>query len=274
MKMKKSKAFKQFQKIFYMKYFLSFLLATFISSLALAHPPKQEFYEIRIYQLTNTEQEKRMDAYLKNALVPALHRAGMNKIGVFKPIGNDTAAVRKIYILIPYKSLSDIDALDSKLDKDNAYATAGADYINSSHDNPAFARISKIILKAFSGHPMLTEPKLTGPRNERVYELRSYEGATEKLYRKKVDMFVKGNELAIFDNLKFNPVFYGEVLAGSAMPNLMYLTTFDNKQSRDEHWKAFGEDPNWKKLLADKQYENTVSHMDITFLFPTDYSDL
>jgi hypothetical protein len=257
-----------------MKYILTLFASAIIFSFAQANPPKQEFYEIRIYQLSNAEQENRMDAYLKDALVPALHRAGVNKIGVFKPIGNDTAAVRKIYLLIPYKSLNDLDALDSKLEKDQAYSTAGADYIGTAHDKPAYARFSKIILKAFSGHPVITEPKLTAPRKERVYELRSYEATTEKLYKKKVDMFVKGNEIAIFDDLKFNAIFYGEVLAGTAMPNLMYMTSFDNKQSRDEHWKAFGDHPDWKKLLADKQYENTVSHIDITFLYPTDYSDL
>ena len=256
-----------------MKYALTLLL--FATALfTQANPPKQEYYEIRIYQLSSPEQEQRMDAYLKDALVPALHRAGMSKVGVFKPIGNDTAAVRKVYLLIPYKSLSDLDALDNKLEKDNTYNTAGADYISTAYNNAAYARYSKIILKAFSGHPALTAPQLNGPRNERVYELRSYEGATEKLYRKKIDMFVKGNEIAMFDDVKFNPVFYGEVLAGTAMPNLMYLTTIDNKRSRDEHWKAFDAHPNWQKLKADKQYENTVSHMDITFLFPTDYSDL
>jgi len=256
-----------------MKYELT-LIALIAALFAQANPPKQEYYEIRIYQLSNADQEKKLDAYLRDALVPALHRTGMNKIGVFKPIGNDTAAIRKIYLLVPYKSLSDFDALDSKLEKDNAYTTAGADYINAAHDKPAYTRFSKIILKAFSGHPVLTEPKLNAPRNERVYELRSYEGATEKLYRKKVDMFVKGDELAIFDDLKFNPVFYAEVLAGTAMPNLMYMTSFENKQSREEHWKAFNEHPDWKKLKDDKQYENTVSHSDITFLYPTEYSDL
>ena len=256
-----------------MKYILTLIASTLIL-FAQANPPKQEYYEIRIYQLANGDQEQRLDAYLKDALVPALHRAGMNKIGVFKPVGNDTAAVRKVFVLIPYKSLSDLEALDSKLEKDNSYATAGADYINTAHDNPVYTRFSKIVLKAFSGHPTLTEPKLTGPRNERVYELRSYEGATEKLYRKKIDMFVKGNEIAIFDNLKFNPIFYAEVLAGAAMPNLMYMTSFENKQSRDEHWKACGEHPDWKKLQGDKQYDNTVSHIDMTFLYPTEYSDL
>ena len=256
-----------------MKYTLT-LLALCALFFAKANPPEQEFYEIRIYELSNADQEKRMDAYLKDAFLPALHRAGTSKIGVFKPIGNDTAAIRKIYLLIPYKSLNDLDAIDKKLEKDKSYNEAGSGYINTAHDNPAYTRFSKIILKAFIGHPRLTEPKLTGARNNRVYELRSYEGATEKLYKKKVDMFNKGNEIAIFEDLKFNHIFYGEVLAGTAMPNLMYMTSFDDMKSRDEHWKAFGTHPDWKKLSSDKQYDNTVSHMDITFLYPADYSDL
>lgn len=256
-----------------MKFTLT-LLAVIFSFLSHANPPKQEFYEIRIYQLSSADQEKRLDAYLKDALLPALHRAGSATVGVFKPVGNDTAAVRKVYLLVPYKSLNDFDDVDNKLSKDKAYAAAGADYINAAHDSSAYTRYSRIILKAFSGHPQLTLPKLSGAKNERVFELRSYEGATEKLFRKKVDMFVKGNEIEIFNRLSFNPVFYAEVLAGTAMPNLMYMTSFENKQSRDEHWKAFGEDAAWKKLSGDKQYENTVSHIDITFLTPADYSDL
>ncbi len=87
-------------------------------------------------------------------------------------------------------------------------------------------------------------------------------------------MFIKGNEIALFDKLKFNPIFYAEVIAGSAMPNLMYMTSFENQEERDAHWKAFGEDPDWKKLLGDHQYDNTVSHSDITYLVATEYSDL
>src|SRR5690242_6431630 len=125
-----------------MKYILALVASVIAFSFAHANPPKQEYYEIRIYQLSSPEQEKRLDAYLEDALVPALHRAGMSRIGVFKTIGNDTAAVRKIYVLIPYKTLNDFDALDTKLEKDNAYNTAGADYINTAHDNPAYTRFS------------------------------------------------------------------------------------------------------------------------------------
>jgi hypothetical protein len=58
------------------------------------------------------------------------------------------------------------------------------------------------------------------------------------------------------------------------MPNLMYMTSFNNKAARDEHWKAFGSDPAWKKLSSDPNYQHNVSKIDITFLRATEYSDL
>ncbi len=62
---------------------------------------------------------------------------------------------------------------------------------------------------------------------DRAYELRSYESPTEKLYWNKVEMFNKGDEIGLFKRLNFNAmVFYGEVVAGSRMPNLMHLTDF------------------------------------------------
>jgi hypothetical protein len=87
-------------------------------------------------------------------------------------------------------------------------------------------------------------------------------------------MFNKGGEVTLFKRLGFNAIFYGEVIAGASMPNLMYMTSFENRKSRDEHWKAFVDDPEWKKLSARKEYQNNVSKIDITFLVPAAYSDL
>jgi NIPSNAP len=128
-------------------------------------------------------------------------------------------------------------------------------------------------MKAFSKSPVMQRPKLTGPRSERIYELRSYEGPTEKRYENKVKMFNDGDEVGLFNRLNFNAVFYGEVFAGSKMPNLMYMTTFDNKQSRDDHWKAFSADAQWMKLKVMPEYQNNVSKNVQTFLRPTEYSD-
>lgn len=86
-------------------------------------------------------------------------------------------------------------------------------------------------------------------------------------------MFNSG-EVDLFERLGFNAVFYGQVIAGCRMPNLMYMTSFDNKASRDEHWKAFGSDPVWKSMSSDPQYQNNVSRNDIVFLAPLEFSKL
>jgi len=116
-------------------------------------------------------------------------------------------------------------------------------------------------------------PKLNGPKKERVYELRSYESATEKIFENKVKMFNEGDEIGLFKRLNFNAVFYSRVLSGSKMPNLMYMTTFENKADRDAHWKNFSADPYWKKLSSMEEYQHNVSHIDIYFLQPAEYSD-
>ena len=86
-------------------------------------------------------------------------------------------------------------------------------------------------------------------------------------------MFNEGGEVALFKRLNFNAVFYSEVVAGSRMPNLMYMTTFENRADRDAHWKAFGDDPEWKKLSSMPEYQKNVSKIEIFFLRPTEYSD-
>jgi len=255
--------------------FIIILLAVYLPSTMLAAGPGREFYSIRIYQLKDAGQESRLDAYLQTALLPALHRLGIAGIGVFKPVGNDTAAVKKVYMLIPFKSLEQYTGLQASLDKDAEYSTAGAAYIEATYDNPPYLRMESILLQAFPDMPRHAVPKtLQGPKAERIYELRSYEGPTERYFAGKVQMFNAGGEIPLFARLGFNAVFYASVLAGSHMPNLMYMTSFDNMAAREQHWKDFNTDPFWKKLVAEPQYQHNVSHVDIVFLHPADYSDL
>lgn len=250
-------------------YFLqAFLLPAYGKS------PKSEFYEIRIYNLENAEQEKRIDDYLKNALLPALHRNKIKKIGVFKPIGNDTAINKRVYLLIPFKSVKQFTELQNVLKKDKAYNIDGKVYIEAAYNQPPYKRIESTLLRAFSSAPVLQVPVLNGEKSQRIYELRSYESPTEKLYLNKVHMFNEGGETAIFKQLGFNPVFYGEVILGNRMPNLMYMTSFENKASRDALWKKFGESPEWKKLSSIPFYKNNMNKSEKIFLNPTAYSDI
>ena len=67
--------------------------------------------------------------------------------------------------------------------------------------------------------------------------------------------------------------YYAEVLSGCHMPDLMYMTTFNNISDRDAHWKAFGDSPAWKTLSALPEYQHTVSTANIYLLHPTSFSD-
>jgi hypothetical protein len=163
--------------------------------------------------------------------------------------------------------------MSAKLKTDNSYQTSATDYLNAVYTTPPYTRMETMLLQAFSLAPELQLPKLNGAKRDRIYELRSYESATEKIFQNKVKMFNEGDEIGLFSRLNFNAAFYGEVIAGGKMPNLMYMTCHENKTARDANWKKFVDDPYWKKLSTMPEYQHNVSHIDITFLYPVDYSD-
>ncbi len=238
-----------------------------------AQSGKRELYELKTYHIKNTEQEKMLDEYLQKAYIPAANRQGIKKVGVFKPRPTEKDAGKKVYVFTPFKNQKAYFDFENKLIKDSKYQSDGKNYIHAAHDNPPFERIETALLLAFSGMPTFQESGVTGPKKDRVYELRSYEAATERLYRQKVKMFNQG-EIDIFDKLNFNHVFYAETLAGANMPNLMYMTTFENMDKRNELWKAFGVDPDWEAMKNLEEYKNTVSKNDTRLLYPEEYSQL
>jgi hypothetical protein len=235
---------------------------------------KRDYYEIKLYRLSTNEQVKKVDDFLQNAYIPALHKAGIPKIGVFHPIGNDTASDKRIYVFIPVRTLDKVPVVEDLMVNDAELIKAGDAYWNTAYNAVLYNRIETIILKAFPLMTSFNVPNLTGNKTDRVYELRSYEGPTERLYRQKVKMFNEGGEIALFKRLNFNAVFYSEVVAGSHMPNLMYMTSFNNKADRDDHWKKFGDDPEWNKLKVAPEYLNSVSKNEQILLNPTEFSEL
>ncbi|RIV43034.1 NIPSNAP family protein [Flagellimonas pelagia] len=234
---------------------------------------EREFYQLKVYTFSSEDQIATTDNYLQNAFIPAVKKQGIDKVGVFKFRTNEKDTVQRTYVLLPFKSMEEFLALEGKLSEDAEYAAAGSAYLNAPYDNTPYDHIESILMQAFTDMPMMQVPNLDSPRSERIYELRSYESPTEKYYWNKVDMFNAGGEVKLFDRLQFNAVFYGEVLSGPRMPNLMYMTTHADMATRDKNWEAFVDSPEWKALTAMPKYENNVSHADIWFLYPTEYSD-
>jgi len=232
-----------------------------------------DYYQIKVYTIKDKTQEASVDKYLEDAYLPALHKMGIKKVGVFKPIADDPAAGTKIFVFTPIKKLAQVEKIEAKLAKNAQYMSAGAEYINASHDKAPYERIETMLLKAFSHMPNYFAPKYDTPKKDQIFELRSYEGATEKIWRKKVHMFNEGGEIKIFEKVGSNAIFYGEVLAGAAMPNLVYMTSYENMESQKAHWDAFRKHPDWEVLKNKPEYANTVSHIDKWLCYPADYSD-
>jgi hypothetical protein len=253
---------------------ITLVLAMFALSSAFAFKgDKREYYEIKLYRLSTNDQVKKVEDFLQNAYLPALHRAGIPKVGVFHPRGNDTAVDKRVYVFIPVKTLDKVAVVEDLMVTDPELIKDGDSYWNAAYNATLFNRIETIILKAFPLMPTWNVPNLTGNKTDRIYELRSYEGPTERLYRQKVKMFNEGGEIALFKRLNFNAVFYSEVVAGSHQPNLMYMTSFNNWADREEHWKQFGSSPEWTVLKADPKYLNSVSKNEQVYLNPTEFSE-
>jgi hypothetical protein len=225
----------------------------------------KEIYEWRVYEMRWGTGV--VDQYLSKALIPALNRLGVKNVGAFTETSKAEPA--KLYVLIPYSSFEAYVKVNDDLRKDKAFADASAEYNKIPVEQPAYNRFDSSLMIAFDGLPKMITPQ-SGPR---MFEVRTYEGYSEDAVKRKIKMF-NDEEFTIFNRVKLNPVFFGEVISGKNLPALTYMVTFKNIEERDANWKAFFADPDWLRILKDPQYANTVSRIYKTYLEPTPYSQV
>jgi hypothetical protein len=252
-------------------------LAASLAAPALAQAQSEnkspEYYELRRYRLRSGPGRRLTDGYLREALVPALNRLGMEPVGVFsQDIGEENPSM---FVLIPSASAEALAGMQAKLDADSAYTKAAASFLNTPAKEPAYERVESTLLRAFPGWPKLTVPPVTAQHGARVFELRTYESPTDQDHRRKVEMFHSG-EFEIFRRAGFWQVFYGDALIGPRLPRLTYMLAFADAGERNKLWKAFGSDPEWKKLTASPRFsfEDIVSNISNLILSPTAYSQV
>lgn len=231
---------------------------------------KQQWYELRTYLFANDTQRQLTSAYLEQAYLPALNRAGIEKIGVFTEL--QSQGIARLFLLVPFDSIDSFAAINAKLAHDEAYLKAGEAYLAAVPASPAYERIESSLLKAFLHMPLMEVPE----KKERLFELRCYESPSESAGQKKIEMFNDAGEIDIFKKIGARPVFFGETIIGERRPNLTYMLCFDNMEAHDAHWKAFGSDPEWKKVSTMPEYSDAllISKITRTFLAPVVYSQV
>ncbi len=232
---------------------------------------EQEFYELRAYRIESAAKKKIISNYLERGLVPALNRMGINRVGVFTLLDNKEDL--SIHTIIPYPSLEAFAQLHPRLEKDEEYLKAAAEYYAQPRNAPAYSRVESWFMKAFAGMPVIELPAQSAAKGPRIFELRIYESHTEDKARRKVAMFNDG-EIQIMRDVKLAPVMYGEMLVGNNVPNLTYMLSADDMESHKSHWKAFSAHPEWDRMKKMEKYKGTVSKITNYFFAPTSYSQI
>ncbi len=247
------------------------LLALFSAPETSADQP--QLYEVRSYLLGEKPDVAAIDQYLGQALIPALERHGVGPVGVFTNSENDESGSPRIVVVIPYDNVGQITEVKAKLAGDQQYLADADAYLKREPKNPAYQRIQSELLSAMDCWSELKVAKGSLENDKRVYELRVYESANERLGDLKVDMFNNG-EVPIFLDCKIQPIFIGQCVVGPQTPNLTYLTLYENEQARNEAWQAFRVHPDWNVLKKVAKYKGTVSHIDKYVLVPKPYSQM
>ncbi len=231
-----------------------------------------EYYELSQYQGIDPARMGELDAYFEKALLPALKRQGIENVGVFAesaPAGDKTS----MYVLLTLKDAQQVAGYRDALAKDAEFQKAAEAYLATDPKAPVFQRIRSELLLAFDCMPKLKVPAQKQANKDRLFELRVYESSTERMGTLKVEMFNKG-EVPIFLDSGIQPVFFGQCVVGDRMPNLTYMTVYDNSEVRDAGWKKFLAHPDWKVLSGVEKYKGTVSKIHKTDLLPRPYSPL
>ena len=243
------------------------------ADVAAASGANQEFYELRIYRIENAHKQAIVSNYLEKALLPALGRLDIRRVGVFTVIEGEGEVDHSIFVLIPYPTLGALADLSLKLAEDSSYQESAKEYFAQPMDDPAYKRIESRLMKAFAGMPVVEMPTQTATGEPRIFELRIYESSDEDAAVRKVEMF-NSSEIQIMRDVKMAPVFFGQTLIASDTPNLVYMLSADDMQAHQAHWKAFRSHPEWDRIKGLAKYKDTVSNITNWFLAPTSYSQL
>src|SRR5271163_2887071 len=141
-----------------------------------------DYYDLRRYQLTNGLGTKLTENYFADALIPALNRLGIARVGAFSVyFGPETLAY---YLLMPSSKLETL-------------VKAGAPFWNAPAGSPPYIRIESSLLRAFEGYPRVTPPASAATKGKRIYQLRQYQSPTNADHVRKVEVFHEG-EFGIF----------------------------------------------------------------------------
>jgi hypothetical protein len=124
---------------------------------------------------------------------------------------------------------------------------------------------------------MLISAAIAADTDSRVFEMRTYYAEPGKLDA--LHARFRDHTLRLFEKHGMTNIGYWVPIAASASekPNpenkLIYVLAFPSKEARDQSFKAFGADPEWKKAHSESEKDGKlVTKIESLFMKATDYT--
>jgi hypothetical protein len=115
-----------------------------------------------------------------------------------------------------------------------------------------------------------TGAKPVPPKDDKYYEMRIYYAAAGKLDA--LQSRFRNHTTKIFEKNGMTNVGYW-IPVENTNNTLVYILAYPSKESRDKAWKAFGSDPEWKKIQSESEANGKlVDSVKSIFMKATDYS--
>ena len=226
------------------------------------------FTEVRKYTVKDADKRAKLVEILDNALIPALNRQGVKPVGVLVPTeeGNEAKYANNIFVAAQHNTVDSFVNVNTKLLADSRYMKDAAPIFETTSKDPVYTDCETFLLKNFPTVPQIEVPNL-GP--DRVFQWRLYRSFNIERNAAKVKMFDKGGEIPLFREVNMHPIFFGDVIAGTRMPALLYMIGFASQEKRDAAWREFGSHPKWQEMRVDPQYADTATEIDNVVLVPS-----
>lgn len=210
---------------------------------------RTRFYVLQNYYLRQGSQLARLNELMGQRLLPSLNKYHPGP-KIFLE-GLVAAHMPQFAAIFGLHSIDEWTSIQSSLQQDDTARKALQQWEDA--PEPPYEHFSSALLKAANYSPEVIAA--SSQKASRIFELRVYHSPTWKQLAALHQRFA-GPEINIFHRLGINPILYSETLFGPSMPNLTYLTPFENLSAREKAWEAFGADPEWLKVRK----ESTDAH--------------
>jgi hypothetical protein len=239
-----------------------------LSAASTSSSMKIRYYTVESYLLKNGTQLGRIHEYFGKHRIPALQRNHGGPLMVLEAI--IAPHLPQVSFITGFNSLEDMSSVTAKVAADKEMMKRYSEWEEGSE--PPFESQSVVLLEATPYSPELL-PDKESRKSQRIFELRQYHSPTVSQSKALHQRFA-GAEIKIFNRVGIHPVLYTSTMIGPNMPDLTYLTPFDNLEAREKAWAAFQADAEWIKVRREsiEQHGQISSVMQVSLWKAAQYS--